>query len=74
MNCAFTTTMNVTTEKEILKELFKKSGGNVKKLTYRHWMDMDYFLKAASKNKSLDLPGGIKVAKKKSELVFTRLI
>ena len=56
--------------KEVFKELFKKSGGNIKKLTYRHWMDMDYFLRSAEKNKSLDLPGDIRVTKRGSGIVF----
>ncbi|MFC1548463.1 tRNA lysidine(34) synthetase TilS [Candidatus Omnitrophota bacterium] len=58
--------------KEIFKELFKKAGGNVKKLTYRHWMDMDYFLKSAEKSKSLDFPGDIRVTKSKDEIVFRK--
>lgn len=49
--------------REIFKELFKRAGGNVKKLTYRHWMDMDLFAKTAVKGKSLDLPGRVKLCK-----------
>ena len=42
MNCAFTTTMNVTTEKEILRELKAIR----KELTYikEHMVDMDAIL------------------------------
>jgi len=58
--------------REIFKELFIKAGGNVKKLTYRHWMDMDYFLKAAEKNKSLDFPGSVRVTRRKDEVVFAK--
>ncbi|MFH1552568.1 MAG: tRNA lysidine(34) synthetase TilS [Candidatus Omnitrophota bacterium] len=61
-----------TLRKEIFKVLFKRAGGNVKKLTYRHWMDMDYFLRAAEKNKSLDFPGNIRVTKRRDEVVFAR--
>ncbi|MEA3489543.1 MAG: tRNA lysidine(34) synthetase TilS [Candidatus Omnitrophota bacterium] len=57
-------------KKEIFKELFRKAGGNVKKLTYRHWMDMDYFLRAAEKSKSLDFPGDIRVTRRRDEIVF----
>ena len=56
--------------KQVFKELFKRAGGNVKKLTYRHWMDMDNFLRAAEKGKSLDFPGDIRVTKVRDELVF----
>jgi tRNA(Ile)-lysidine synthase len=58
--------------KEMFKELFKRAGGNIKKLTYRHWMDMDYFLRAAEKSKSLDFPGGIRVTKRADEIVFKK--
>jgi len=61
-----------TLRKEIFKELFTRAGGNVKKLTYRHWIDADRFLRTAEKGRSLDLPGGVKVMKKNSELVFRR--
>jgi len=58
--------------KEIFKELFRKAGGNIKKLTYRHWMDMDYFLRAAEKGKSLDFPGDIRVAKRDDTVTFSK--
>jgi len=58
--------------KEIFKELFRRAGGNVKKLTYRHWMDMDYFLRAAKKNKSLDFPGDIRVTRTVDGIVFRK--
>ncbi len=56
--------------KEVVKEMFERSGGNVKKLTHRHWMDIDYFIKAAESKKSLDLPRVVLV-KTRDELVFT---
>ena len=59
--------------KELFKELFKRAGGNVKKLTYRHWIDMDYFLRAAEKNKSLDFPGRIRVTRTGDEIVFMKI-
>ncbi|NQT32616.1 MAG: tRNA lysidine(34) synthetase TilS [Candidatus Omnitrophica bacterium] len=59
-----------TLRKELFKELFRRAGGNVKKLTYRHWMDMDRFLKSAEKGKSLDLPGSVRVTKRGNEIVF----
>jgi tRNA(Ile)-lysidine synthase len=58
--------------KELFKELFKRAGGNVKKLTYRHWIDMDYFLRAAERNKSLDFPGNVRVTKCNDEIVFRK--
>jgi len=58
--------------KEIFKELITKAGGNIKKLTYRHWMDMNYFLISAARGKSLNLPGGVKIIKKNDEIVFKK--
>jgi len=58
--------------KELFKELFRRAGGNIKKLTYRHWMDMDYFLRAAERNKSLDFPGKIRVTKHGDEIIFRK--
>jgi tRNA(Ile)-lysidine synthase len=56
--------------REIFKELFVSSGGNVKKLSYRHWMLMDAFAKTQSKGRSLDLPGNVNVVKSKGKLTF----
>ncbi len=60
--------------KEIFKELFQRAGGNVKKLSYRHWADMDYFLRAAEKGRSLDFPGDIRVRKTGDEIVFGKRV
>jgi len=56
--------------KEVFKELFTRAGGNVKKLTYRHWMDMDYFIRTGKAGKSLNFPG-VTVAKQKDDIIFT---
>ncbi|MGB2661913.1 MAG: tRNA lysidine(34) synthetase TilS [Candidatus Omnitrophota bacterium] len=58
--------------KAIFKESIKRAGGNIKKLTYRHWMDMDYLLRAGEKGKSLDFPGGIKATKRDREIMFEK--
>lgn len=58
--------------KRVFKELFTSSGGSVKKLTYRHWISVDEFLKRAQNGKSLDLPGEIRVTKKKDELIYKK--
>lgn len=58
--------------REVLKALFEKAGGNVKKLTYRHWIDTDYFLRTAEKNKSLSLPGRVTLTKTGKEILFSK--
>ena len=60
-----------TLRKELFKELFIRAGGDVKKLTYRHWMDMDYFIRAGELGKSLNFPG-VTVSKREADIVFTR--
>ena len=61
-----------TVRKEIFKELIIKAGGNIKKLNYRHWIDMNYFLVFAKSGKSLDLPGEVKITKKRGEIIFKK--
>ncbi len=58
--------------KAVFKESIRRLGGNIKKLTYRHWMDMDYLLRTGKKGKSLDFPGGVRVTKRAFELVFEK--
>jgi len=61
-----------TVRKEIFKTLIVKAGGNIKKLNYRHWIDMNYFLVFAKSGKSLDLPGEVKITKKRGEIIFKK--
>jgi tRNA(Ile)-lysidine synthase len=58
--------------REIFKELLRKAGGNIKKLTYRHWMDMDRLLRSGSNGGSLDLPGDIRITRTRDEMVFEK--
>ncbi|MEI8345628.1 MAG: tRNA lysidine(34) synthetase TilS, partial [Candidatus Omnitrophota bacterium] len=62
--------LQASVQREIFKELFRSAGGNIKKLTYRHWMDVDRFIKFSDARKSLDLPGGVKVSRTRDGLVF----
>jgi tRNA(Ile)-lysidine synthase len=59
-------------KKDIFKEALKRSGGEVKKLTYRHWMDVDLLLRSGVKGKSLDLPGDIRVTRTQKALEFKK--
>ena len=60
--------------KAVFKELFIKAGGDVKKLTHRHWMDMDYFLRSSNTNNSIDLPGNIMAERSKEEITFKKRV
>ena len=59
--------------KEIIKDALSKAGSNIKKLSYRHWKDVDNFIKTRQKGKSIDLPGGIRISKTQSSLEFFKL-
>jgi tRNA(Ile)-lysidine synthase len=58
--------------KAIFKESIRRAGGDVKKLTHRHWMDMDFFLRASKKGKSLDFPGDIRATKDADTIIFRK--
>jgi tRNA(Ile)-lysidine synthase len=58
--------------KEMFKELFINAGGDVKKLTFRHWMNMDDLIRLGDNGKSLDLPGKVMVTKRKKAIIFSK--
>ncbi len=60
-----------TLQREILRDAMIRSGGLVKKLTYRHWKDMDNFLRFKRKGQSMDLPGGI-VLRREEDIISLR--
>lgn len=57
-------------QKEILRDMLESSGGEVKKLSFRHWKEMDRLLRSREKGISVDLPGGIRVTKGEKLLTF----
>ena len=60
--------------KDIFKELFVLAGGNIKKLTYRHWKDAEDLITKQDKGKSLNFPGKICVTRTRNSIVFSRMI
>lgn len=60
-------------QKEILRDALDKIGGEVKRLSFRHWKEMDYLLKFKRKGSSLDLPGRVRVMRTQDALILTRL-
>ncbi|MFH1381101.1 MAG: tRNA lysidine(34) synthetase TilS [Candidatus Omnitrophota bacterium] len=59
-------------QKELMRELIKSAGGNVKKLTFRHWKDIDELMRTKQSGKILNLPDKVSVKKEKDRLVFCR--
>jgi len=59
-------------QKEILRDALEKIGGEVKRLNFRHWKEMEQFIKHKRMGNSIDLPGDIRVSRTASNLVFRR--
>ena len=60
-------------QKEIVRDSFEKAGGRVKKLSFRHWKDVELLIRRKGKGSSVDLPGGIRVTRRERVLVFSRI-
>lgn len=60
-------------QKEILREALGKVGGEVKRLSFRHWKEMENFIKYKRRGNSLDLPGGVRVTRTGDSLIFRLL-
>jgi tRNA(Ile)-lysidine synthase len=60
-------------QKEVLRDSLEMAGGAVKKLSFRHWKEVDALLKSKGKGFSIDLPGSIRVTRTASELVFKKI-
>ena len=58
-------------QREVLRDALMNAGGNIKKLTFRHWKDIECLLRQMPSGKSLDLPGNITISKNKKMLHFT---
>ena len=62
-------------QKEILRDALEGAGGEVKRLSFRHWKEVEQLITHKNKGNSVDLPGDIRVTRTASSLVFrTRLI
>jgi tRNA(Ile)-lysidine synthase len=59
-------------QKEVLRDLLEKAGGEVKKLSFRHWKELEALISHKDKGSSLDLPGDIRVTRTFTALVFRR--
>ncbi|MDP2913103.1 MAG: tRNA lysidine(34) synthetase TilS [Candidatus Omnitrophota bacterium] len=58
-------------QKEILRDLLEKAGGEVKKLSFRHWKEMEALIKRKRRGSAVHLPGGIEVTRTERSLTFT---
>ena len=61
-----------TIQKEILRDCLEKSGGEVKRLSFRHWKEAEQLIARKGKGNSLDLPGDIRIKRTATSLVFQK--
>jgi len=60
-------------QKEILRDSLERSGGLVKKLSFRHWKEVENLIRRKGRGSSLDLPGGVRVSRTSRSINFLRL-
>lgn len=61
-------------QKEILRDALDKVGGEVKRLSFRHWKELEQLILHKRRGNSLDLPGDIRITRTASSLVLQKRI
>jgi tRNA(Ile)-lysidine synthase len=59
-------------QKEILRDALEKAGGEVKRLNFRHWKELEQLITHKRTGNAIDLPGDIRATRTSSSLVFTK--
>ncbi len=59
-------------QKEILRDSLEKAGGEVKKLSFRHWKDVEQLIVKGRKGNAVDLPGDIRALRTERSIVFRK--
>ena len=60
-------------QKEILRDSLEKCGGKVKKLSFRHWKEVEALIRSGRNGNSVHLPGSIRVSRTAGSLLFKRI-
>jgi len=60
-------------QKEIFRDALESSGGEVKRLSYRHWKELESLVRNKPKGCSVHLPGNIKAVKSGAEIIFSAI-
>lgn len=60
-------------QKALLRECLERSGGNLKKLSRKHWKDIEGLVNRMHRGANVDLPGCIRVTKKDKTISFRKL-
>lgn len=61
-------------QKEILRDCLEEVGGEVKRLNFRHWKELEQLVTHKRKGASLDLPGDIRITRTDATLRFGKRI
>jgi len=59
-------------QKELVRGIMMRMGGNVKKLTYGHWESVRGLIRSGGNGKQVDIPGGLTITRTKTALEFRR--
>ena len=60
-------------QKEILRDSLEKAGGIVKKLSFKHWKEIENLIKYKRKGNSVDLPGSIRATRTEKSIIFHKI-
>lgn len=61
-------------QKEIMRDLMEAAGGEVKRLSFRHWKELESLIRRKSKGHSVDLPGNIRATRGAESIVLAKNI
>ena len=59
-------------QKEVLRDALDKIGGEVKRLSFRHWKEAEQLIARKRKGSSLDLPGDIRITRTAASILFQK--
>ena len=59
-------------QKEVLRDALDKIGGEVKRLSFRHWKEAEQLITHKRKGSSLDLPGDIRITRTATSVLFQK--
>ena len=59
-------------QRELARDALDRSGANIKKLTFRHWRDIDSLIRVKNIGKSIDIPGSVRIIKESDRIIFSK--
>jgi tRNA(Ile)-lysidine synthase len=59
--------------KEVLRDMMESAGGEVKKLSFRHWKELDVLITSKKRGNCVDLPGGVRARRCDKSIALHKL-